>query len=155
MSAMRPRAIERRMSPQWMWRESNPRGASVFKTLPLYRDTPYDLFFRDLTDLGGGSLPGPFSDPASRLFFNYLTGTIACGAVFCVTAPLAGMSRFTHLTCPGPPARWTRHGIYPWHAPSPPLRCCGLQRVKCFPPDATLRMQSDGRLSALTTTTLQ
>ena len=48
------------MSPQWMWRESNPRGASVFKTLPLYRDTPYDLFFRDLTDLGGGITPGAF-----------------------------------------------------------------------------------------------
>lgn len=50
------------------------------------------------------------------------------------------------------PARFS--GINYWHHSS--YRC---QEVAVsgyrFPPDATLRIQSDGRLSALTTTTLQ
>lgn len=45
---------------------SRTREAHRFLRPCLYRDTPCDLFFRDLTDLGGGSPPEAFSASARK-----------------------------------------------------------------------------------------
>ena len=53
------RCCERRMYPQWMWRESNPRGSAVFKTSPP-PSTPV-IYSPKLNGLRRGITPGALS----------------------------------------------------------------------------------------------
>ena len=129
-----------------MWRESNPRGASVFKTLPLYRDTPCDSFPRldgsrpvgKLLAVGVATIP-----TVPRAFPGHGINPIAGAAVPATTNLSVGRPA-------GAP-------IVRCHEFSPPLMALGNVAVSGhrFPPDTTLRMQSDRCLSAPTTTTLR
>ena len=145
--------VESQYAPQWMWRESNPRGLAVFKTSPP-PGTPV-ICSPKLNGLRRGDHPRrllvpPPSDLASLrttcdMVSHVATATLSkltkCAAMTVrATAPTAIFPRFASID----------------HRHRNSYRCREVAvSGHRFPPDATLRMQSDRRLSALTTTTLQ